>query len=950
MRLDHTKTFKHANERLTPAASLSRAERIDALREFLAIESNRLKTRHGAGLGGREIAACRCYQVDLVVQRACEWIAGDARDARKELRAAYAMVALGGYGRRELAPFSDVDILFLRPDSDSKTAREYVEGVLSLLWDAGLTIGHAYRSTDECIESARNDVHSRTALAEARLVFGGQETFTRLLRLLDERVFANPRETPSFLTKLQHEIAARRERFGGTVGLLEPNVKESAGGLRDLHCALWLAHTICRCRRLDDLRDRGYISAASHERVSHAYDFITRVRNQIHLTAGRKVDLLSQDSQPDVARALGYIGRARRSESETLMRDYYRHASELHRFCETFLLRTTRRRPRRLTLLRRRSRLGAFEASNGQLCFAAHETAFSGGPLGIMHAFDSAQEAGLTLAGDVKIGVRQGLDAVNAAFRGARETSVLFRSILSRAGRVGAALRLMHETGFLGRLLPEFGRLTFLPQHDLYHRYTVDEHTLKAVEALDAAALGREKTLLPYKKAFDELKSRNALYLGTLLHDVGKGRGGGHAARGARLAVKVCERLRIPKKDGEHVAFLVRHHLAMARLSQRRDLTEESLTAHFAATVGSLERLNMLLLLTYADLSAVAPGVFNEWKAALLWELYSHARTHLSGKSPILRDNDWRRIAKADIVRTLESEFPHSEIERHLALLPDRYLRATASERVSVHLRLTRRLAWTPVALEWRSLERRLTELMVATRDGQGVLARLTGALSLNDLDILSVDVATREDGVALDTFRLRELPQTPMLDERGRARIENDVRAAIEGRLDVAAAFAIWRRRRPPRRARRRALEPAVSFEGDASAHSTVIEVRAEDEPGLAYRIAGTLTALGFNINFAKIGYEKSHALEVFYVTDEEGRKLGRLQMRAAEEALLEALGAAPVSRGKHDERSDMRDPSAPAGGRERGAPGGGNRGHDGDRSEGLRTAEGAHRDLPRS
>jgi [protein-PII] uridylyltransferase len=895
MEIRYDNILDHARERF-PSSAHTHGEQIEAFKRFLQLETQRLRMRHRSGLGGDEIAAGRCYQVDLVVKRVCQAAAEDFERSAQTALGRCALLALGGYGRGELAPYSDVDILFLHPDKPEPVIKQFVEKVLLLLWDAGLTVGHSYRSIDECLAIARQDVHSRTAMSDARLLTGSADLRAAFLRRMDEALYRSPRETEAFLAALRAETAARYEKHGGAVGLLEPNVKESAGGLRDLHTVLWIGHARFGHGRLDDLRAVRAVTPEEYVQARRAYSYLTRVRNEAHFAIGRKLDILTLDVQPEIAHGLGYRAWRGLAASELFMREYYQRANELHRLCQAMLVRSGLRpkaRRLRLPLMRARQRDGLV-VRDRRLQLAGETAGFSSA-MQMLRAFDTAQQADVELADELKLAIRKGLELIDPAFRRSQEAGRLFAQILGRRGRVGSTLRAMHETGFLGRYLPEFARITFLVQHDAYHRYTIDEHTLRAIEALDDVAAGRSEALTSFKKVMGEIEDATSLYLGVLMHDIGKGRGGGHVAIGARLTARVGDRLGLARGVIGDSIFLVSQHLVMSQLSQRRDLSEEALTLGFAETVGDMRRLNLLLLLTYADQTAVAPGVFSDWRAGLLWELYNHTRAHLTGKAPIRWDVDRRARVKGRIVQAVRDSFPPSVVERHLAMLPEKYLRVARPEDVLRHLGLVERLGSEPVVVDWRASDRQGTELTICTQDAPGVFAKLAGTLTVNGLDILSVDLFTREDGVVLDTFKVSEwIGHRPVAAEHER-RIAEDLRAAMEGRLDVHAAFEAWRAQLAPaprKRVPRRVIAPRVGFDAEASASASVVEVRAADQPGLAYSIAHSLATLGLNITFAKIASEKNAALDVFYVTDSDGGKLAPERMREVERVLLAALG----------------------------------------------------------
>jgi [protein-PII] uridylyltransferase len=887
LRIDHKRIDSHADEKLVVRAG--HAERLEAFKGFLKLETRRLRTRHRFGLGGVEIAAGRAYLVDLVVRRACQTAGQQVGPA-----AGLAVVAIGGYGRRELCPHSDVDLLFLHDRRSERPAQALVEQMLMLLWDVGLTVGHSFRSVEDCVAMARRDLHSRNAMSEARLVTGSAPLFEGLESALDRAVYRSGRHTEGFVEEMRHEWRQRRERFGPVVCVLEPNVKEGAGGLRDQHTVGWLSRVKLGCRGFEGLLAQGLVSEAESVAAAQAYDFLSRVRNEAHFTTGRCTDLLALDLQPALAEQLGYRPRRGLLPSELLMRHYYRRANGLLATCEGILERLWGARPRRrFWRAKAFGRMGGFEVHGGRLQARPGGASGEADPYWLFDLFEAAQQAEVPLSTELSLLVRERLRLVDRRFRSSPRTGRELLRLLSRPGQVAAILRQMHDTGFLGRLLPEFGFITFLVQHDHYHRFTIDEHTLEAIAALDQAVTGREGPLLPFARVVQELEHPSTLYLGLLLHDIGKGRGGGHVAKGTQIAERVCRRLALSERETDDVVFLVRCHLMMSQISQRRDLTEDRAIDELVAEVGTLDRLNQLLLLTYADGSGIAPGAWNDWKAALLLDLYARARERLTGADHAPLDQPSRNLHER-AVRELAADFPVSEVERHLALLPERYLKATGLERLRRHLRMVAELGDTNPILRWRSRgDERPDEVTVCTRDAPGLLARLAGTLTAHGLNIWSLDLFTRDDGVVLDTFRVSGIGRLGPVDPAVRQKVEEGLRGALEGRYDVDAAVSRWRAKVRPRRRARPPGRPGVSFDNQASATRTVVEVRADDQPGLVHRIAMTLAENGMAIHFAKIATEKSQALDVFYVTDAGGRKLTEAEMRTVERALLRALPA---------------------------------------------------------
>jgi [protein-PII] uridylyltransferase len=723
----------------------------------------------------------------------------------------------------------------------------------------------------------------------------------------------------AYIAAILRERAARYAKYGAAVCLQEPNVKESPGGIRDLHTALWVGYARYGCRTLDELREQDVISEAEQRTAGRAVNFLWRVRYAAHLSTRRKTERLALDLQTTLAREFGYKAGTNLLASEKFMRDYYHHARELNLFSETLLARAseTERKASR-GWIRRRSHNPAepFSISNGRVQFDGDAKLLTGNPMLLFDAFALAQAADVPLSQTLRAAMRQSLPAVDRTFRLSVEASRSFMRLLGRRGRGGYVLRLMHEIGFLARFVPEFGHISLLIQHDLYHHYTVDEHTLKAVEALDELYASQDKQRAHLRAIFDEIEDPSLLYLSILLHDIGKGRGRGHIPRGAKIAERICKRLGLGEVDpgspagggdAAKVVLLVNQHVAMAHLAQRRDLNEPHVVTDFAARLGTLDALNLLLLLTYADLNAVAPGVWSEWKSTLLWELYRRARTVLAGSDAPLDEATKTARFKERVVKALEGSLALSEVERHVALLPDRYVRVIRPAAAAIHLHLIKELKSdvqsNTFARRWRRYARESTELTICTKDRHGLCADIAGALAAHGIEILSAELNTREDGIALDVFMLREASTHHALDMQRYPAIERSLRKAIAGELDIAALVERWQTRNAPRK--RNAVShagarnlPQVTCDNDASQSATLIEVHALDEPGLVYKIASALAALALDIVCARIATEKSNALDVFYVTDGEGMKLSQSSMQSVQVSLARMLtGEIPIT-----------------------------------------------------
>src|SRR6266566_2998116 len=591
------KALLHAEERFSLNRPLGDATAISReLRTFLKIEDQRLKIAHRCGTPGSQMAAARSSVLDLVVERAYQaaTLLGDIDNSSDKTQQVCAVVALGGYGRGELAPYSDLDILFLHPNHRALQTRRLVEQILRLLWDAGVTVGPSFRTVSECVMAAHTDPHLQTALVSTRLLAGSSTIHDSLLQALEKD---RRKRGDAYIGAILRERAARYAKFGAAVCLQEPNVKESPGGIRDLHTALWIGYIRYGCRTLDELRDHDVISESERRTTARAANFLWRVRYAAHLATRRKTERLALDLQTTLAREFGYKQSAGLLASEKFMRDYYRHARELNLFSETVLARASEsQRKASRGWGKRFSQTSAepLSINQGQVQLDGDANLLTDKPMLLFDAFALAQAADAPLSQALRDGMRQSLPAVNRKFRHSAEASRAFMKLLARRGRAGYVLRIMHEIGFLSRFLPEFGHISLLIQHDLYHHYTVDEHTLKAVEALDELYASHDKQRAHLRAIFDEVEDPSLLYLSILLHDIGKGRGRGHIPRGAKIAERVCKRLGLREQDAAKVVLMVRLHVAMAQLAQRRDLNEPQVILEFVTQLGTLDELNLL--------------------------------------------------------------------------------------------------------------------------------------------------------------------------------------------------------------------------------------------------------------------------------------------------------------------------------------------------------------------
>ncbi len=876
MQINFETIEKHAEEKLRRIERQTNTEeRLVALKKFIKTETQRLYMRHRFGLSGELIASARSLIVDLMIQRLAQMVS--VKKSLDESSLDVAIVALGGYGRQELAPYSDIDLLFVHGRADLSTAETLNEEILYLLWDTGFSVGHSVRSLNECLSAAKEDAVTRNALLDARLLWGSRELFENLTAKLDETVLAKNRR--GILDELAEEQSSRYSKFGAVPCLQEPNIKESAGGLRDLHSLLWVARVAYGYGHLADLATHGFIPERDVKTILSAYDFLLRVRNALHFLTGRKTDLLTLDLQMLLARDFGYQDTPEQRASELFMRDYYLHARRLHRLTRTHLQQALSQpeKSRWLSKLRNFAALGGFVMRDGTLELQAENEAWDADKL--MLAFGYGQATGASLSATLQERIQENLPLVNRAFRSSPEIAQSFLKVLRVKGKAATALRQMHEMDFLGKYLPEFGRVTCLVQHDLYHKYTVDEHTLRAIEVLDELHNSRARILDRYRHIYNEISDPAVLHLGLLFHDIGKGLGGGHTEKGIAIAERVSTRLQLEDAQKKQIRFLVKQHLTMSHIAQRRDLSDEKVIQDFAGTIKTLENLNLLTLLTYADINAVGPGVWNEWKDALLWELY--LKTHA-----ILVPEPQAGAAvgqlRNHIALMLASEIGVDEVHDHFHLLPEDYARVTLPQTIIEHIRLAHSLNARLVRTSWRvNTQARCTDLHICARNRRGFLAAIAGTLTAQGVNILSVHLNTRSDGIVVDSFKVCDTVGEPLSDPTRWEQIDDAIKRALSGELDVATAVEKKLKAQAARmKSRKRSLmtekfTTKLLWDNQSSDKSTILEVTTPDRLGLAYKIAEALSALNLDIAFAKVATEKHLALDIFYVTDANGNKL---------------------------------------------------------------------------
>jgi [protein-PII] uridylyltransferase len=868
---------------------------LDAIRDELA-------ERHFAGASGSEIVREFTAAMDELLRALFVYAEHEYVRRFPKLSQRITVVARGGYGRAELNPQSDIDLLFLHDHKRGPYAEVVTELMLHALWDAGLTVGHSVRNLRECVRMAAADLKEKTAILDARYLAADQPLYAEFERALVSDVL-NRNQERFFKEKLE-ESRERHAKYGDSIYLLEPQLKEGEGGLRDLHTALWLAKVKYKVHSLEELVQRAVITEAELREVLEARDFLWRVRNSLHFLTRRHFDQLTFEMQERIEPLLGLQPEPGQTAGSGLMRAYYQHASTIHRFAEGLIARVVEsdgggRFFRRAAA--RQIRPGVLIQQN--LLSIGDPELFRREPFNLIAIYQDCQAHGVGLSGSAYQLVRDNLGLIDDAMRSDPRTGAELMKILAGKKRVAETLEAMHLSGVLGAIIPEFGNLYARVLHDLYHIYTVDRHSLVAVRELERLRAGEFKESTPLlTEVAREIDSLPLVFLALVLHDIGKGHGHDHHERGAALTAEVSRRLGLNSEEVDLVCFLVRNHLAMSQVAQKGDLDDPRTVNEFAREVGSIDRLKALYLLTYADMRAVAPNVYNNWRDMLLSDLYLRALKVLEVGDREAVDPARRLATVKNAVREELSQAgaPAAEIAAFLAEMPDRYFFTAPEGDIPMHFELMRALTERPLVCRHRHFpELEFSEFIVVTPDRPGLFSMIAGALTANNLNILSARITTRTNGVAMDVFRVSHLlgAGAMAMEEDRWLRVERDLESVITGQRDIAVLVASAHHVSTAARKFVRRVPTEVTVDNRTSEQFTVIDVFTQDRVGLLFDITHTLFRMGILIHLARISTNADQALDVFYVSDREGNKITDLErMRELRGALLEKLAENPV------------------------------------------------------
>ncbi|MEJ2622972.1 MAG: [protein-PII] uridylyltransferase [Pseudolabrys sp.] len=858
-----------------------------------------LKDRHG-----RRCAERLCRMEDELIRILFEFARTHLYPSQNPSEAErMAVVATGGYGRGLQAPGSDIDLLFVLPYKQTAWGESIAEAILYCLWDMGLKVGHATRSIDECIRQSKADITIRTAILEARFLLGDKALFEELVTRFDDEVVRNT--AAEFATAKLAEREDRIRRAGQSRYLVEPNVKDGKGGLRDLHTLFWIAKYVYRVREASELVKHGVFDKSEYALFRRCESFLCSVRCHMHFVTGRAEERLSFDIQREIAVRLGYTSHPGMRDVERFMKHYFLIAKDVGDLTAILCAEledshaksvpVLSRMMSRLRPVKRKKIAGnsAFEVENNRITLARAD-AFKRDPVNLIRIFRLAQKQNLAFHPDAMRAMTRSLKLIDADLRENEEANKLFLDILTSKNDPETVLRRMNEAGVLGKFVPAFGKIVAMMQFNMYHHYTVDEHLLRCIGVLEEMERGDSADTKLASELMGKIQPshRKVIYVTMFLHDIAKGRPEDHSVAGARIAKRFCPRLGFSQADTNLVAWLIEQHLTMSSVAQSRDLSDRKTIENFAAVVQSTERLKLLTILTTADIKAVGPGVWNGWKAQLIRTLYYETEPTLTGGFSEV--NRAQRVALAqDEFRAAMTEWPDDVLEGYIAKhYPAYWLKVDLPHKIAHanFVRASEEAAKTLATMVGFDAERGVTELSVFCPDHPWLLSVVAGACAMAGANIVDAQIYTTTDGRALDTISVaREFDHDE--DEGRRAgRIADSIEKALRGELRLPEVVAA-KRAAPKGRIKAFAIEPSVTLNNQWSHRYTMVEITGLDRTGLLYDLTARLSKLNLNITSAHVATFGERVVDVFYVTDLLGAQITSPTRQAAIKRALIAV-----------------------------------------------------------
>ena len=849
--------------------AVPREECLSAARTYAKEQREAIRERHNAGESGLDVLRMLSETADNLLRGVIDFGLSSAAN-RDALLSRVCFCALGGYGRSQLSPFSDIDVCLLyegKLDRDIEALNDYM---IPFLWDVGFRVGHSIRSVSDAVELAEADLKALTSFLEARIIIGSGTAFSRL-KLLVRELLASEVAATYFEARVRDRFELLSDEHKDLYSP-EPDVKESKGGLRDFHTALWLLMMTYGPLTMDDVAGFGIITPDEHLGFVQGLDFVCRIRNELHFHANRAEDRLTYENQRHVTKALGY-GTGGHIDIYRFMQDYYAAACQLHRFlriaaqvCHQPTADDELDAPR---ATRSSITIGAGELEAGRddaNWFAEH-------PSRLMEVFWECARNRASLGRNTERRIAENLHLVTDAFRSSDVVHRFFVAICNRPLQAGFALRQAANAGLLGRYVPEFGAVQGVIRYEDFHHFPVDEHTLRAIEALDQLSDMSGPVAGCLEKALEHLPDPYILVMAILFHDIGKAEGEIHVEAGVEIAKRACSRMGVSDEDTERIAFLVQHHLTMTHLSQYRDIDDLATVEVFAKTMKTEERLRALFLLSYADMAAVGPGVWNDWKGALLMKLYLKAERILLGRAEVIGEIFWKS-PKADEIRAIVRKDLRPWVDEHLRGLGERYFLAFSPAHIATHLECLARAREEGLAVDCTTHEETgMSEITVCTRDRHGLFADMAGGFASQLIDVNNAALFTRPDGYVIDCFTVADASGHRPLTKRQFGAFERVLRAVLLNGADIQSYVDGSRRRLFALLQPRIPVRTKIAFDNDSSRTHTVIDIETGDRTGLLYDIVQSMADAGLDIATSRIITDARRVRDSFYVTMDKTR-----------------------------------------------------------------------------
>ncbi|MEQ9617683.1 MAG: [protein-PII] uridylyltransferase [Deltaproteobacteria bacterium] len=851
-------------------------------------EYHKNKAKRNRALSGSLLAKKRSDIVDKLIRQAL------AQQGLNNLKNV-SVVALGGYGRNELCPYSDVDLMFLYKPRNKTQAKEATEKLLYLLWDLNLDVGHSLRTIDECMElSEDEDTTVLTSLLDGRYVFGDRE----LCEDLNTKIFSQllPAISHKFIQSKVKENEQRLNRFGRSVYLLEPNVKEGEGGLRDIHYALWIAQAKFKVKTFSELLPKGILIEKEIRIFEKALNFLLLIRSELHYLAGRREDRLGFEFQKKVAEFLGFKD-AELPAVERFMRIYYLRANELREQSRRLIDKCVTDHKSGIRSSKKIVLDNGFIIHGGVLS-VSNVNIFKENPANLMRAFEYADKHQVRMSTYLLDLIRDNLSftAMDEKLRRNPELNASFLRLLKKGKNVADTLFEMNRLRFLGNYIPEFGKIVCMVQHDAYHVYTVDVHSIFMVREIENLLNYKyDKDLPLLTKTAESLMNRHVLYLACLFHDMGKGEGKGHAEKGAAMIPRIARRMGLSKDEIEQLQFLVKNHLLMSHFSQRRDIHDHSLIVRFAKQVKNLETLSLLYLLTFADIKSVGPDVWTNWKGMLLKELFIRtARVLERGtyrkEDPLARQ---KRMTE-EVVKMLDRKISRRNVRKILKTMPESYFSSFSPRKIAYHMGLVDK-SKDGVGMDvLYHTDDEFDEFTFWGFDEPGIFSKLCGVIRATGLNVLGARITTRNDGRILDVFYVNKFGKSVKEGDEIWDKLGKNMRQVLIGKMDVEKIVAKRKLDKPIYGKAIPQYPARIMVDNESSDLATVVDVYTHDRSGLLYDITKTLRNLELSIEYAKISTKVDQVVDAFYVVDSSGKKITDPEkIEDIKNALMESIAA---------------------------------------------------------